>query len=87
MMKCHSHGASVSNQKSVQHQFNVPKKTRSLLVSEQRLQDILIMFLDLGLTPREMSKASGFPLAVIVMGLRQLDEIPQLPTFLYCAKG
>lgn len=38
------------------------------------LQKSLLTFLDLGLTPGEMSRVSGLPLAVIAMGLKRLDE-------------
>lgn len=78
---------SVYGRRSVSHVRQMPRNSRSVLVSDKRLTDILTMFLDLGLTPREMSKTSGFPLAMVVAGLKQLDDIPRLPAFSHCAKN
>jgi hypothetical protein len=57
---------------SVRHE--AASKTQSRLTPEKLVRDSLIMFLDLGLTPREMSKLSGFPPMVIEDGLKRLGE-------------
>lgn len=43
------------------------------LVCDKILQEILLMFLDLGLTPHEMRKVSGLSSKAINNGLKRLD--------------
>ncbi|WP_212751922.1 sensor histidine kinase [Roseovarius arcticus] len=51
-----------------------PWKVQSRLVSEKLLQNSLKMFVDLGLNPREMSRAANLPLEVIEDGIRRLNR-------------
>ncbi len=52
-----------------------PWKTQAKLVREKLLQDSLTMFRDLGLTPREMSRISGFTPVAIEEGLKRRDIV------------
>ena len=54
-------------------------KPHAWLAREKLLQDSLLMFLDLGLSPLEISRSSGFSLADIKEGLRRLEEGSQAP--------
>jgi hypothetical protein len=49
-------------------------------VSEARLQTIITAFLDLGLTPLEMSRTAGLSLAVILEGLAQRTDCRRGPS-------
>jgi hypothetical protein len=75
MIKYQSYGSYVADRKNLPCQRDVRMEEPPLLVDKKCLQYILTMFLDLGLTPHEMSKTSGFPMAVIVLGLKQLDAV------------
>jgi hypothetical protein len=79
MMEIHNRRANESDRRSVPHRRVAPRKAHPLQLSEERLQSMLLLFLDLGLNPREMSRISGFPLAVIVMGLIRLNEVDRSP--------
>jgi len=70
MMKFHSCRAAMSDIKTTPHQREAPWRAQSKLVREKLLQDSLTMFVDLGLTPREMSRAANLPLEVIEDGLK-----------------
>jgi hypothetical protein len=74
MMKFHSCRASelVGNAKSFRQ--GASWKSQLKQGNENRLRVSLIMFLDLGLTPYEMSSVSGFSLNEIEEGLAQLDR-------------
>lgn len=51
-----------------------PWRAQSRLVSEKLLQNSLKMFVDLGLNPREMSRAANLPLEVIEGGMKRLNR-------------
>ena len=61
---------SESDTSSVRH---APEPSRNGPANEKFLQDCLTVFLDLGLTPHEMSRLSGFPLIAIRQGLTRRE--------------
>lgn len=61
-------------QPSVSVRHDSDKNSQSRLISEKLVRDSLVIFLDLGLSPREMNKLSGFSPVVIKEGLRQLSS-------------
>lgn len=73
-IECQSYHDRTPNRQSMPERHDVAKKPPSRLISEKLVRDSLVIFLDLGLTPREMNKLSGFSPVVIKEGLRQLSE-------------
>ncbi len=59
---------------AIPYQHEAPWKAQSRLVRQTLVQDSLIMFLDLGLTPWEMSKVAGFSLVEVEEGLKRLES-------------
>jgi hypothetical protein len=80
MMKFHSCRASKLVGSSMSFRQGASWKSQLKKGNENRLQVSLIMFLDLGLTPYEMSSVSGFSLNEIEKGLAQLDRADDWPS-------
>ncbi len=87
MIEFHNHRANPSDRRNIPHQHELARKSRPILGRDDLLPDMLAMFLDLGLTPREMSRIAGFPLAVIIVGLSQLDDADRTPEGLFRDEG
>lgn len=69
MTEYHSRRTFLSDRKTVPYRSGARQTVQPMLISEDLLQIILISFVDCGLTPQEMSKASNLPLEVILDGL------------------
>ncbi|WP_222435274.1 hypothetical protein [Puniceibacterium confluentis] len=72
MIKLQCQNSFAANQGIMRRRREAPRKARSTLISEEMLQSILVMFLDLGLDPLEISRTSGLPLEMILEGLVKL---------------
>lgn len=73
MMQFHSCRTAAPDPGVMPQQHEESWKAQSKRVREKLLQDSLTMFLDLGLTPREMSRVSGIPMVVIEDGLKRIE--------------
>lgn len=78
MMEFHGESAIVSDRGFVPHGRVSPGKASQMLIRDRHLREILMMFRDLGLTPREMSRTSGLPPMVIAEGLKRLDQTDRM---------
>ncbi len=69
MMEIHSQRAYPSDRTFLRTRSRTPRKTQTMPISADLLDEILMSFLDLDLTPQEMSRTSGLPLSLIMFGL------------------